>query len=495
MFHCSRRYATARVLAAAAALAALAFGLAACRETPANLLWIVSDTLRADALSCYGGRARTPNICSLAERGALFERSWSNAPWTLPSSVAMFTGQHPNGFARSGAAEKNDFYFVDAGEELLAESLAARGYQRVAFVENQIVLRPQVLQGFELRPVWDKDWLQQDHEAWAARTGFDLRDFRYNQIAAPLKFLRQEARPPFFALVWIMDPHAIYAPDRRFASTLSFDFSQLPHPPDYYARLAAADVPKHAWLDFNTLAASMSQTEIDFVHLLYLTEVESVDERVGWLLHELEASGVRENTFVVFSSDHGEGFREHGMVFHSDRRLYEEFVRVPWIIAGPGIASRRRISQPVSHLDLMPSLRELLGLPPYDAHQGRSLAALLRGSTAELPPATHYISSKARRKGYAALIAGETKLLLEPAGPRLYDLAADPGETRNLAAQQPERVAQLRARVEELTAEDERRREARAARVDAETLERAETETLEQLRELGYVHDGPAPEN
>lgn len=478
-----------------AAAAAFALGLLACRETPPNLLLIVSDTLRADALSCYGGPARTPNLCSLAERGALFERSWANAGWTLPSSVAMLTGQHPNGFARGGAAAKNDFYFVDAGEELLAESLAARGYQTVAFVENQVVLRPQVLQGFEVRPVWDEDWLRRDHEAWALRRGFDLSDFRYDQIAATLKFLREEARSPFFALVWIMDPHAIYAPERRFASTLATDFSQLPHPPDYYARLAAADVPKHQWLDFNLLAPSMSQAEIDFVHLLYHTEVESVDERVGWILHELETSGVRENTLVVFTSDHGEGFREHGMVFHSDKRLYEEFVRVPWIVAGPGIARGRRIALPVSHLDLMPSLRELLGLPPREEQQGRSLAALLRGGAAELPEAAHYISGHSRHNGYAALVAGEHKLLLEPGGARLYDLASDPGELRDLAAQQPERVAGLRARIEELTAEDERRRLARAARVDAETLERAEAETLEQLRELGYLHDGPTPED
>ncbi len=487
MRRCSRTSSSASLRAAAASLA-LALALASCREAPApNLLLIVSDTLRADALSCYGGPARTPNICSLAERGALFERSWANGAWTLPSSVALFTGQHPNGFARSAAAEKNDFYLVDEAEELLAESLAARGYRRVAFVENQVVLRPQALQGFEVPPVWEKDWLRANHESWAARAGFDLRDFRYNQIAAPLKFLREEARSPFFALVWIMDPHAVYAPERRFASSLPFDFSQLPHPPDYYARLAASDVPKNDWLDFNRLAPEMSQAEIDFTRLLYHTEVESVDERVGLLLHALELAGLRDRSIVVFTSDHGEGFREHGLVFHSDRRLYEEFVRVPWIAAGPGIAAGRRYALPVSHLDLMPTLRELLGLPRHEAHQGRSLAALLRGEPALPPPAVQYISGNSRRHGYAALVDGRHKLLLEPDGPRLYDLEADPGETRDLAAQVPERAAALVARIEELTQEDERRRQARAARADAETLRRIESETLEELRALGYA--------
>lgn len=466
----------------------------ACADARPNLLLIVSDTLRADALSCYGGPARTPNICSLAERGALFERAWSNGAWTLPSSVAILTGQHPNGFARSGGqADKNGFYYVDAGEELLAESLGARGYQAVAFVENQVVRRPQVLQGFEERPVWDQEWLKRDHGAWAAAEGFDTSDFRYDQIAASVRYLRQEARPPFFALVWIMDPHAVYQPERRFASSLAFDYSKLPHPPDYYARLAAPDVPKNEWLDFTRLAPAMSQTEIDFVHLLYRTEVESVDERVGFLLRELEGRGLRDDTLVVFLSDHGEGFREHGMVFHSDKRLYEEFVRIPLLVAGPGIPGGRRLAEPVSHVDLLPTLRELLSLPRREGLPGRSLAALLRGSSRELAPAPQYISGISRRNGYAALVEGRHKLLLLQGTPKLFDLASDPGEARDLAAEEPGRVVELRARIDAFGAEDERRRRERAGRVDAETLKRAEGETLQQLRELGYLDDGEPP--
>jgi choline-sulfatase len=485
----SRARPRAPILPRARTWIALAVALASCRSSPPNLLFIVSDTLRADMLSCYGGPARTPNICSLAQRGALFERSYANAAWTLPSSVAIFTGQHPNGFARRGAAEKNDFYLVDDSEELLAEALVARGYRAVAFVENQVVLRPQVLQGFEVKPVWKSDWLRENHAAFAARTGFDVSDFRYNQIAAPIRFLRSEAREPFAVLVWIMDPHATYSPERRFASTVDFDFSLLPQPPDYYARLAAADVPKNEWLDFNRLAPSMSEAEIEFVRLLYRTEIESVDERVGWLLAELERGGRRGSTLVVFSSDHGEGFLEHGMVFHSDKRLFEEFVRVPLLVAGPGIERGRRHADPVSHLDLLPTLRELLGLPPCASDQGRSLAKLLRGEVDALPAAAHYISGNSRAKGYAALVAEGHKLLLDPEGARLYDLALDPGEQRDVAAQKPELAARLRAALDAATAEDERRLAARASRADAELLERTEAETLEQLRALGYVQD------
>ena len=90
---------------------------------------IVADTTRADALSCYGGSAHTPNLCGLAEEGVLFEDAYSNSNWTLPASVSLFTGDYPTAYARIGenVAHKHDFYWVGEEVRMLAEALAEHG--------------------------------------------------------------------------------------------------------------------------------------------------------------------------------------------------------------------------------------------------------------------------------------------------------------------------------------------------------------------------------
>jgi arylsulfatase A-like enzyme len=151
----------------------------------------------------------------------------------------------------------------------------------------------------------------------------------------------------------------------------------------------------------------------------------------------------------------------------------------------------RRYADPVSHLDLLPTLRELLGLPAKASDQGRSLAGLLRGEVDALPETTHYISGNSRVEGFAAIVGEGHKLLLESGRARLYDLVADPGERSDVAAQKPELAARLRAAIDAAMAEDARRLAAFASRADAAALARAEQETLEALRELGYVEDDP----
>ena len=125
---------------AGAACIALIGALLACGDDarPTNLLWIVSDTLRADSLHCYGGRAHAPNICGLADSGVLFESAYSTASWTLPSAATLFTGNSPRVYAHADASGNvtGDVYHVNDDEVLLAEELGERGYAVHAFVEK-----------------------------------------------------------------------------------------------------------------------------------------------------------------------------------------------------------------------------------------------------------------------------------------------------------------------------------------------------------------------
>jgi arylsulfatase A-like enzyme len=463
----------------------------ACAPAPPGLLLLVSDTLRGDALSCYGGRARAPHLCELAAQGVLFENAYSNGSWTLPASVSLLTGKYASVFARVGEelADKNDFFFVPGPEVLLAERLAERGYDAVAFVENALALKPRSFQGFRVHDLQDLARLRREYGGFALERGIDASDYRYLQLLPALRYLGEEAPERFFAVVWIMDPHAVYQPPRHFAATLEVDASKLPNPLDHYARLAARADERRGLLDGNALAPGLSEVELEAVRALYHKEVESVDERVGMLLDALERRGLRERTFVVFTSDHGEGFREHGKVFHADPWFYQEFVRVPLLVAGPGIPAGRRVARAVSHVDLVPTLAELLDVEGLEGLQGASLRGLLLEGVDLAPERVQYAvgSGTSRGVGTGALVDGRYKLVLRAGGSELYDLEADPGERRDLAALEPERLRALERRAAALHAENEARRLALGPLGDPEELRRARAETQEELRALGYV--------
>jgi choline-sulfatase len=469
----------------------LLLALACAPPPPPSLLLLVSDTLRADALSCTGGPARAPHLCRLAERGVLFENAYSNGSWTLPASVSLLTGKYASVFARVGAelADKNDFLFVPRQEVLLAERLAERGYETRAFVENELALKPRSFQGFRIHDLQDLAGLRRDYGRFALERGIDVSDYRYLQLLPALRYLLEEARESFFAVVWIMDPHAVYHPPPRFAATLEVDRARLPHPPDFYTRLAAREDPARGFLDLNQLAPGMTEYELEVLRALYHKEVESVDERAGLLLGALEERGLGERTTVVFTSDHGEGFREHGKVFHADPWFYQEFVRVPLILAGPGLPAGRRVARPVSHLDLVPTLAELLAVDGLAGLQGASLLGLLQGGADPFPERVQYVvgNGTARGAGIGALVDGRYKLVLRPEGNELYDLEADPGERRDLSAREPERLRALEGRAAALFAENEARRQALGPLGEAGELERAGAETREELRALGYA--------
>ena len=453
------------------------------------MLLLVSDTLRSDALSCYGGPTRTPNICRLAERGVLFENAYSGGAWTLPSSVAMFTGQYPTVFAREGGAPKQPsrFYFVPRSEVLLAELLNERGYESVAFVESGIAHKPRPFQGFDVRNVSEPGPLEARFAPFAAELSLDSTDFRSLQVVPILHYLLEESEGPFFAVQWFRDPHATYAPPARYFESIEVPKGELPHPLEWYARLAAREDSARGWLDFEALVPDMSEREIEAVRSLYHREVEFVDERVGWILDALERRGLSDETLVIFTSDHGEGFGEHGKFFHADKWFYEEFVRIPLIAAGPGLARGLRVPQATSHVDLVPTLRELLQVEASAADQGTSLARLLRGEDDVAPERFQYLVGTSRLEGHAALVDGRYKLIARPDSEELYDLARDPAEERDLSGDQPAVVARMRRRMNSLLAENLARREQRHELADREDLRRVDRETDEALRAIGYI--------
>jgi arylsulfatase A-like enzyme/tetratricopeptide (TPR) repeat protein len=388
-----------------------------------NVLLITVDTLRADRLSCYDkGHGPTPAIDALASRGVLFERAFAHNPTTLPSHANILSGMTP---LYHGVSENSKSVFP-AKCRTMAGDLKAGGYATGAFIG-----------AFPLdsRFGLDRDFDVYD-DAFPAKTGRE-EEFKERRAAEVVEVAsawisRQPGK--WFCWVHLWDPHAPYAPPEPFLGRYRED--------------------------------------------PYAGEVAYVDSQIGALLGELGARHLTDRTLVILTADHGESLGEHGELTHS-YFAYNGTLHVPLIIAGPGIAPRR-VAANVSHIDVLPTVCDLLGLRSRPSLQGRTLAGLIKTGRAE-DPAIYFESLEPYfDKGCAPLrgfIKGRLKFVDTPI-PEVYDLAADFGESKNLAATTD--LAPLRKELDRIEKALSSSPEGRGGRV-------ADGQTLERLRSLGYT--------
>ncbi len=370
--------------------------------TGKNLLLVTIDTLRADRLGSYGdSAAHTPHLDALAAGGVRFADVYSPVPLTLPTHSVMFTGRHP---FITGVRINGIHYLADA-ERTLAERFQDAGYATGATVSAYVMVSKFGLaQGFDSY----EDSLTMDNvfrfyaeipadvavdrfEGWLDRRGYAAGRGPEGEATDAAGSGGQ----PFFAWLHLFDPHQPYEPPAEWAE-------RFPDDP-------------------------------------YRGEIAFVDHQIGRLLEELERRGLAGDTAVVVTSDHGEGFGEHGEWGHG-LLAYDETLRVPLIVHAPGpLASGRVVEDRVSLYDLFPTLTNLFGLEDAPVVPGRNLWGVLRpGEAAELAPAPIYFETLAgQEKGWAPLtgiIDGDHKYIDVPE-PELYDLVEDPGEENNLLAE------------------------------------------------------------
>jgi arylsulfatase A-like enzyme/Flp pilus assembly protein TadD len=393
------------------------------RAADANVLLVTIDTLRADRLGCYGPKGGpTPVIDALAARGALFERAFAHNPTTLPSHANILSGLTP---LSHGVSENAQSRFP-AGLPTLAADLKARGYATGAFVGAfPLDSRFGLDRGFD---VYD--------DAFPARPapGGGARERRASDVVGAAVAWLDGQKGKWFCWIHLWDPHAPYAPPEPFAARFRDD--------------------------------------------PYAGEVAYVDAELGRLFAELERRGLPAGTLVVLTADHGEGLGEHGEMTHS-YFAYNSTLHVPLIIAGPGVAPRR-VAANVGHIDILPTVDELLGVKSRPGLQGRSLAALMRGGRGEDRPLYFESLEPYLDKGCAPLrgfIRGRRKYFDSPI-PEVYDLQADFGETKNLAPDND--LGSLRRELDRIKKDLSSPRAGAGGRV-------ADQETLERLRSLGYA--------
>ena len=430
---------------------------------PPSVVLISVDTLRADALSAYGGLVGTPSFDRLAAQGVLFERAFAPTPATAPSHATLFTGQEVqrHGVLRNGES-------LPETATTLAEAFRDHGYQTAGFVSS-FVLDPRFGwgQGFAhfdaaLPETGSTMGKRQPYPGafWSAQRfeGFDRRATATTRAAISWLATTPE---PFFLFVHYFDPHAPYVPPKVFAD-----------------RSAALRFP----LDGRSVEG-VAPRKLEQLVQRYHGEVLYVDDALAALLDAVERR-THDKALVVLTADHGEGLGQHGWLEHATN-LYDEQIHVPLLVRWPGeVPAGRRIATPVGLVDVAPTVLALAGIESTAPRDGRSLAAAIRGD-AELPPRPLFgirrLIDETTGWGHGVKLSVRNdrwKYIFSSDAPHeLFDLEADPGEQHNVIAAQADRAAELRGILEKHVAELPRTH-------DAAPLS---DETRRALHALGYL--------
>lgn len=456
---CSTVWASAHVLLPPRARRALLPGGAEpsppLAKTP-NVLWIVMDTARADALSCYGYRRETtPNIDALAAEGVLYQRAIAAAPWTLPSHASMFTGLLPS--KHQCTAEHQ---FLDDHFTTIAEVLAEHGYATLAYSNNLYASgRHNLAQGFSRFEafLFGRTW-RRELLAGQVKDSVRLADYGAAEtvevVARWMSHAASRGRP-FFLFVNFMEPHAAYGSTPLAHHWLDDGFNVR------QAHATTRDLDLFA-------AGAFELTEDDFALLraLYDGDITYLDGSVGRLVDSLRTLGILDNTLVIITSDHGEHFGEHGLLGHRFS-VYDELIRVPLIIRyPPAFKPGTRHGSLVRLIDLFPTILDVTGIhwEGRSQLQGRSL--LDRANAPEEPVAVseyatplHVLPAVIKgRYAYGTtpvlrrlkcIYAADWKYIWASDGRHeLYNIRADPGEKKNLIPEVPEKARELHQMLE-----------------------------------------------
>ena len=437
-----------------------------------NMLFIMSDQHRHDYLGAAGASfVETPHLDGLARQGVRFTQCTTNAPVCAPARVALATGLQP---WRLGALSNQ--CFLPPNQPTYYQRLRDGGY-RVGCVGKLDLAKPDPYNGRRGdRPYvykWgfthpeecegkmhagssptpigpythyleEKGLLQKFYEDYRARSRVGwCRDARDSVLPT------EDFEDTYIgrrAAEWI-DTIADDYPWHLFVSFVG-PHDPFDPPAEYGARYRGTDMPapveddmegKPAWVQ--NRVGGMTPAEIETSRRQYCAATTLIDDQVGAILAALERRGMRQNTFIVYASDHGEMLGDHGLFTKS--LAYEASLRVPLIATGPGIEAGRTSDALVELIDVNATLCELSGLGPHEGMDARSFAPILRGDFE-----VHRDETVGALHHFQCVRTAAHKVVLNHQGPtELYDLESDPDERRNIAANHPDLVQDLSQRL------------------------------------------------
>ncbi len=412
-----------------------------------DILLIIVDTLRRENLGCYGyDRPTSPNVDRLAAASIRYDRAYSQAPWTTPSTAALLASRRPVALGIRGQKKR-----LDDDVLLLPEILQTHGYRTGAVLGNRIV-----------------------GERWNFDQGYDVfvedHAVGHKAVSSPgisddgIRFIEENfSAGPSFLLLHYFDPH--------------FNYVEQPDHPFY-------DTQYEGWIEQDVEFKELRKGDLDAQDRAYLvgiydSEVAFTDQHVGRVLDKLEELGRFDDTLIIFTADHGEEFFDHGSISHAFT-LFEEQVHVPLLIKWPRQTQGTSSGRLIELTDVAPSVLHYLGVDIPPALIGQAIQT-------QQEPRPAFSATWCKGVDRQSIVDGDYKLIwdaqakLERKRLRLYNLAEDPDETMNLFEREPERAQELHAELmrnfEEFT------KRAASSEPDMDLT----PDEIQDLEALGYV--------
>jgi len=429
-----------------------------------NLILIAIDTLRADHLGCYGyERETSPAIDALAREGAVFTSFWAPCIPTHPAFTSIFAGTHA--ITHGVVAQARDKDRLPEDIRTLPEIL--RGKMTTAAIDN----------------------LARKHH-WFTR-GYDHYIFTRASTAewvteAAMKWLKTYGNKPFFLFLHPWDPHAPYVPPQEYRNLFHSGDGKGGDPEMWEAVTKQIVYPFFRWFHYERMG---NPTDLEYIAAQYDSEIRYCDDCLGRFFDWLKSSGLWDETAIIITSDHGESMTEH-LIFFEHHGIYDCVLHVPFIVRLPqGGKAGVRVDGMFQHIDIAPTVCDILGVKPARQFEGRSLLPAIRGEDIDDYDAIY--ACEASRMAKWAIRTKDWKLIKNiDAGQyyidydELYHVAEDPSETKNLIEEHPEVADRLELRLNRW------RDERLGVRPDPVRLVAAEGSPLQHVKDEGLKELG-----
>jgi arylsulfatase A-like enzyme len=421
-----------------------------------EVVFILLDTARADAFSCFGGPYSTPTLDQLADEGTRFSRAQAPSSWTGQSVPSIFTGLFPDTLAIEHWGSR-----LPPSVPTLAGLFQEEGYHTLLWSQHRFYR-------------WHKDLQKGFTEVRLKRSRIIKRKDLRQQLAGNPK--------PTLAFVHLMPPHSPYKPPKPYRGLHSSWYQgEIPVTTGFLGQFPARSSPEE-----------VGSEDLRYIRDRYLEHAVFADSQVAVVLEILRELDRYDDSLIVVLADHGEAFLEHGFFLHG-QSLYDESLHVPLLVKWPkgidGFAAN--IDEPVSLVDLVPTLVDGLDLSTERGFQGISLLPAVFGEETARRP----LYSTTRGVGMGSQPPDTSSMLMldgwkiiykeNTLASELYNLVDDPGEQRNLAGEMPLRVLLLRQEMQRRAWLNEVFLESGGGEIDLETLDQ---EDLDHLRALGYLN-------
>lgn len=408
-----------------------------------NILFIQTDSQDGRVMGCMGHptmRHATPHLDALAAQGVLFENAYCNGPMCCPSRASMWSGlytHHCEGWNNYKGLSEGDPTFRDhleeAGYEVktFGKTDYLSGHHTIrarvsAWTRSANIARPQYRIG---PPSLDESDAPKPHKGdWA-------------HIHSAIAWLKEAAGydKPFMLYLGLGIPHPEFRTSRRYFGMINEAGVTIPLPDKQDHPVMRYQRAVKNWMH------GFSEDMVSLVRHIYFAMIAEADAMVGELLAAIKQCGLRDSTYIIFTSDHGENAMEHRQIFKMNH--YESSIRVPLIIAGPGVRRGARVQTPVSLVDIYPTLIDMAEHETPVGVDGHSLMPQLVGQPDSRPDwAMCEFHDSSSNTGSFMLRRGDWKYIAYVGyEPHLFNLKDDPNEVRNLAEIRPEVVKEMDA--------------------------------------------------